>query len=401
MIKFLKDRILPLFMVAWLGGLLPACINEGEETTNVSNDGGLFISIAISAGNAPAARAEGDELLSGTFAENFIDIEKGLQIYAFSIPENDNKDESKFLTQIYPYQKNENENVIGATVKRLVNGTYMLEAELNHEFFDNHQEFLLVAVANWNTFMEDPLSLTDQSSLSDLEKTFSIGTKIQDSKAWVPVPDKNEGIPMFGLHKTSLVNYDKRYHNELSPLSLGTVNMLRAMAKIEIIDALADGMEIIDVSISRYNREGYFTPSLDATQLVDTENVTSSNIPNPVSSSESKFTFVGENKTFVAYLPEYELNATNREDIITVTIEKDADDSSESYFLSLAPYITTDGINTPNLSPTESYWKALLRNHIYRYTIVAVNAPEEVKGLTINYTVCPMDEKTSGDITFE
>ena len=58
MIKFLKDRILPLFMVAWLGGLLPACINDDEDTaTGPEKTDGFNISIAISAGEASTARA--------------------------------------------------------------------------------------------------------------------------------------------------------------------------------------------------------------------------------------------------------------------------------------------------------------------------------------------------------
>lgn len=84
--KFLKDRILPLFMTALLGGLLPACVNEDEGTSTAPDDGSFFISIAISAGNASPARAEGDLTdEEGTSSESYINI-NDLKIYAFSVP---------------------------------------------------------------------------------------------------------------------------------------------------------------------------------------------------------------------------------------------------------------------------------------------------------------------------
>ena len=385
--KFLKDRILPLFMTALLGGLLPACVNEDEGTSTASDDGSFFISIAISAGNASPARAESDLTdEEGTSVENNINI-GDLKIYAFSIPTDNNASNSALLTQIYPKDDN-NSNIIEADVKKSVPGTYMLEAELNNTFFDNHKDFCLVAVANWTPFVSLDFSLPDGKELSVLgNEELLFGQKIEVNKqAWTP--NGEEGIPMFGLHKASLAGYDKKHNNKFAPLLLGKVNMLRAFAKIEIRNGMKD-KEITGVSISSYNKTGYFTPLLIGNQLSDTENVTSANIPNPVESSAEELSFSGKDGAFVAYLPEYELTNGKR-DIITVTIDE------KKYLLSLAPY-TVDG---PNEKPTEDYWKALLRNHIYRYTITGVEEDEPAQ-LTINYMVCPMESGTSGDIYFD
>lgn len=385
--KFLKDRILPLFMTALLGGLLPACVNEDEGTSTASDDGSFFISIAISAGNASPARAESDLTdEEGTSVENNINI-GDLKIYAFSIPTNNNASNSALLTQIYPKDDN-NSNIIEADVKKSVPGTYMLEAELNNTFFDNHKDFCLVAVANWTPFVSLDFSLPDGKELSVLgNEELLFGQNIDVNKqAWTP--NGEEGIPMFGLHKASLAGYDKKHNNKFAPLLLGKVNMLRAFAKIEIRNGMKD-KEITGVSISSYNKMGYFTPSLIGNQLSDTENVTSANIPNPVESSVEELSFSGKDGAFVAYLPEYELTNGKR-DIITVTIDE------KKYLLSLAPY-TDDG---PNEKPTEDYWKALLRNHIYRYIITGVEEDEPAQ-LTINYMVCPMESGTSGDIYFD
>lgn len=385
--KFLKDRILPLFMTALLGGLLPACVNEDEGTSTASDDGSFFISIAISAGNASPARAESDLTdEEGTSVENNINI-GDLKIYAFSIPTDNNASNSALLTQIYPKDDN-NSNIIEADVKKSVPGTYMLEAELNNTFFDNHKDFCLVAVANWTPFVSLDFSLPDGKELSVLgNEELLFGQNIDVNKqAWTP--NGEEGIPMFGLHKASLAGYDKKHNNKFAPLLLGKVNMLRAFAKIEIRNGMKD-KEITGVSISSYNKMGYFTPSLIGNQLSDTENVTSANIPNPVESSVEELSFSGKDVAFVAYLPEYELTNGKR-DIITVTIDE------KKYLLSLAPY-TDDG---PNEKPTEDYWKALLRNHIYRYIITGVEEDEPAQ-LTINYMVCPMESGTSGDIYFD
>lgn len=306
-------------MTALLGGLLPACVNEDEGTSTASDDGSFFISIAISAGNASPARAESDLTdEEGTSVENNINI-GDLKIYAFSIPTDNNASNSALLTQIYPKDDN-NSNIIEADVKKSVPGTYMLEAELNNTFFDNHKDFCLVAVANWTPFVSLDFSLPDGKELSVLgNEELLFGQNIDVNKqAWTP--NGEEGIPMFGLHKASLAGYDKKHNNKFAPLLLGKVNMLRAFAKIEIRNGMKD-KEITGVSISSYNKMGYFTPSLIGNQLSDTENVTSANIPNPVESSVEELSFSGKDGAFVAYLPEYELTNGKR-DIITVTIDE-------------------------------------------------------------------------------
>ena len=105
---------------------------------------------------------------------------------------------------------------------------------------------------------------------------------------------------------------------------------------------------------------GYFTPSLIGNQLSDTENVTSANIPNPVESSVEELSFSGKDGAFVAYLPEYELTNGKR-DIITVTID------AKNYLWLWPPGVEED----------------------------------EPAQLTINYTVCPMNEVPPVDITFD
>lgn len=404
--KNLKDCILSLFIGTWLGGLLPACTHDdGDSSASPGEDGGICISIAVSAGGAPTARTEGDDE-AGTSVENYINI-RDLKIYAFSLPSSSDgtgqASDSELLAQVYPKPEN-------ATVKdpviTPVGGTYYLTAELDYTIFSENQTFRMVAVANGTPFFDSEITLTEETlTLKELEeKTFSIAKKITESTLWTPSlgTETGAGIPMFGLREVSLSGYDKKVYNEANPYPLDNIPMLRALAKIEIIDAIpadADQGSISAVSISAYNQDGYLTPALTGGQLNTTGNVESSRIPgnpNKVENGTLFFAKQGDGKTFVAYLPEYQFADDAPRDIITVKITKE-DETTADYKLSLSPY-DTDGkpVTDPNAT---GYWNALLRNHIYRYTVTAVDAPQEVE-LKINYTVCPWEVPGQVNIEF-
>lgn len=404
--KFLKDRILPLFMTALLGGLLPACVNEDEGTSTASDDGSFFISIVISAGNASPARAEGDLTdEEGTSSESYINI-NDLKIYAFSVPSagTDSPSNSKLLAQIYPIDgtvgSTDEENQKMKSVVTPVGDMYYLTAELDPGVFSTEQTFRLVAVANWKTFSSaTDILLNENSTLDDLQKlVFSVASNSNTS--WIPSTSENRaGIPMFGLETVDLAKYDKKVYNEANPYLLNPVNMLRALAKIEIVDAIKDEkLNISGVSILPYNVNGYLAPVLTGNQLVNTENVQSPRIPDiSQTKNDQALSFHNEPGTniFVAYLPEYAFETNTARDIIAVTIS-DGGLEEQTYKLSLSPYTEegktdTDAVTYP--------WNALLRNHIYRYIIEGVKQAEKIT-LVLNYTVCPWATKKSDDIEF-
>ncbi|MDE5678384.1 hypothetical protein, partial [Phocaeicola sp.] len=345
----MKDRILPLFMIAWLGGLLPACVYDDEDAaTRAEKTDGFNISIAISAGEASTARDEELPEEGGIGAENYINI-NDLQIYAFSTDDN-----NTLLAQVYP-KPDDSDVAMNPSVVQIGN-MYYLKAELSYDTFSKseNQTFKLVAVANGNT--------TDVTNNWDSLMGATYSYTVTDNTSWIPQWG-NSGIPMFGVQEVSLSGYNFKTNNEFNPYTLNNVNMLRAMAKIEVVDQIADeyDVQIASVSASSYHTKGYFAP-LPSEIQEETTDVKEAHIPvNPglIQGQSLLFQHLEEENKFVAYLPEYSFATTSR-DIITLKVN-DVD-----YTLSVSPY--RDG--KPTEEGRNDYpWQALLRNHIYRYTV--------------------------------
>lgn len=358
-------------MTALLGGLLPACVYDDEDTTGGSEQrDGFNISVAISAGNAPTARAYTGNLPDegGAGAENYIDI-NDLQIYAFSTDGS-----NTLLAQIYP---NSNHEGIMPPEVTPVGNTYYLKAELPYDTFSKHTEFKLVAVANGGATSSDVNP--DWGTLT-YSKDYPEGT------AWIPKWNES-GIPMFGVQEMDLTGYNFKINNEFNPYTLDDINMLRAMAKIEVVNAVEGSVGIITaVSLtSGYHTTGYIAP-YNVETMGTTENVMTSNIPQSATQTGGTLSLHKEAAgKFVAYVPEFTLgNSQDRENKIELVI------AEKTYFLSLTPY-GEDG--KPSFADEYGYpWNALLRNHIYRYTITGMNVPAMLAELVVEpWEVVPLN----------
>lgn len=228
------------------------------------------------------------------------------------------------------------------------------------------------------------------------EKSYIDENDATKAKMWIP--KDGDGIPMFGVQTVSLSGYDSKYNNEFNPFTLEGetgegVNMLRAMAKIEVIDNIKkDGTAIVtSVSLNEnhYYTKGYVAP--DVSNVEYTTDIEVANIPDAPGVGALPLPFFQEGNTFVAYVPEFALTDLTDRKAITVSI------GQATYTLSLAPY---DENGQPNEGITTYPWNALLRNHIYRYTIEGVG--QEIEGgITITYTVCPWLKNTIDIPTFD
>lgn len=198
-------------------------------------------------------------------------------------------------------------------------------------------------------------------------------------------------IPLWGVKTTPL---------NLTPGTadnLGDIDLLRAMAKVEVTlsDALTGEYTLGNVSLNRYNQTGYCLPedydAVSETKELDREDGTAPISFNPkasVPSSPSPIRFQIENGRAVCYLPEYEADDTKPAQL-TITLAKDGN-KTKDYTLDLKDYNTDNG----------GYYD-LVRNHIYRYTITGVNDGT----LKVQYRVQPWELVTSsityGDIQCE
>ena len=165
-------------------------------------------------------------------------------------------------------------------------------------------------------------------------------------------------IPMWGVTTTTF---------DLTPGEsddIGSIDLLRAMAKVEVnfAESFPSDYEIGAITISPYNTQGYCLPagyeSVETTGELDREEAGTAYSFNPLASvSTSSLTFTGENGKYYIYLPEYD-NSTDAAKI-QVTV------NGETYDLEFKDY--------ENGAPKDGTQYDIVRNHIYRYTITGVN----------------------------
>ena len=219
---------------------------------------------------------------------------------------------------------------------------------------------------------------------------------------WQPDIDTKKTIPMYGCSEakplraaTKSADDENRYD-----LNLGEIKMLRAVAKIEIVNCLPEGVEIApNVTLSAYNTQGRLIPNVtnNPNWNVEGTQVILPTLPDNVQTAtglrfftESESMTIGgkECKVYSAYVTEANLT-TNRPHInLTVKDSDGQGTSSKDYEMAVDSY--TNGKASKELA-------ALLRNHIYRYEIKSASS----NSLTVSYTICPMGSGTADIPTFE
>lgn len=217
---------------------------------------------------------------------------------------------------------------------------------------------------------------------------------------WQPDIEAKRTIPMYGCSEAKPLRAATQSEDDENRyiLNLGEIKMLRAVAKIEIVDCLPEGVEIApNVTLSAYNTQGRLIP--DATNNpnwnVKETQVISPTLPDNVQTAadlnfftESKTIGGTERTVYSAYVTEAVLT-TNRPHInLTVKDSDGQGNSSKKYEMAVDSY--TNGQATQGLA-------ALLRNHIYRYEIRSASS----NSLTVNYTICPMGSGTADIPAFE
>lgn len=344
-IKWLCLAVLP--WTVWT-----SCGNDAPDGDLGGASAGQPVSLRIVVGSDMATRAvpsPTDEDEIGSVDENHIDIAGGDYCILFFDNEN------KYLSRFDP---DDVTLVPAATDKHIYNVTGSLTAPLP-------SEFKVVVLANWGKD-KYPETTAGKTTIEDVCDT--IYTYTWD---FVPSADSGKGIPMYGIKTCSGVSFTP---NWLS--SLGTVDMLRAMAKVEIICEDED-IKITSATLNCVNPRGYCTPS----EMYDwTTNVNSVHIPTDINVETKEKTYGGGTDKAVFYIPEYE-NPDNKA-TVSLKFQLSEDDNN-----------TEDNDNTKEGT---IYFKDyaqdapfdIARNYVYRYTVRFKTS------LEIDYTVCPWQEYT-------
>ena len=198
-------------------------------------------------------------------------------------------------------------------------------------------------------------------------------------------------IPMWGVQTISNLSLTPGARNMLPDIYL-----LRAMAKVEVIMKDTDPNHAISkIKLNRYNTMGYCLPKgWDKTTIAATTDLDLEEVLRPstnIRDTNESFTESTVNgfKCYTIYVPDYLNIAPNSQtsvtpSTITVTI------GGKNYDIKFKKYA--------NGSATDDAYN-IVRNHIYRYTITAVNTAVDVP-LTLEYMVMDWNTVTNPNLTF-
>ena len=221
------------------------------------------------------------------------------------------------------------------------------------------------------------------------------GTDFSDNVvATMPAETANlTAIPMWGVQQISGADLTAET-NDIK------IYVLRALAKVEIeisAEVSAEGYTLVSASFNQFNKNINCIPngftSVKATTELATGTSALNSIPasfNPNSNgvfeegevTSLSFVAIEEGSKLVAYVPEYQ--NTNNNLAMTIFVMKDETVTSHQLPFKYSNTAVSD----------------VIRNYYYTYKIVAVNRPEPVNGLELEYMVTDWNEVTGLDLNF-
>ncbi|MDE6085832.1 MAG: hypothetical protein K2G40_05465 [Muribaculaceae bacterium] len=417
-----------------------SCIESNDDCPAVEEEKPVYISFTIITYSAKQSRAEDDNCyddLIGTAPEDYLNVHD-IRFLIFDFDGN-------FISDVTPKcEVSLRDNSVSPIyqVSARLDEPYFVE-KVNDPDYNETLKFYILAVGNYSdwgvTFppLQEGLTMEElfNNGVVMTNKPNAVNMLIANSDS----PDAMR-FPMVGLQGYSITKNAMLGGTVNSPVNIssgtrgGTLSMLRAVAKIEVIDKInigenevftnedtADPLRIDKVELNGFNNAGSMLPAFDqwpqivtGTQSIachQTAQVDSPTVPAtveymvpPVLNEDNSF---GPSQGLSDYIMDlaYDQLATARRDDqcpvyscyvfeysrallsagtqqpyvrITTKGSQSLEQPMESLVLPmrLADYEVNPPVNLP----------FLLRNHIYRYEIVGIN-----QDISVNWTVCPMD----------
>lgn len=264
-----------LSLVAGLGAglLLSGCIDSNsecvEDQPGYEEGKNVWLSVNFrnvdSEGLSRAVADPGHPDEDATAAENFIDVNDITVMFLNS----DGRVMKVFADGEYSVEVNSNTDGLY--------NDYVLRFRINQDYFEKTgatSTFSLLVVANHDgtgdgqTYNPDDLWMKSVADLSALKTSFGY-TGQNGTAAWTPDIAGGRHIPMAGIHRFTVSRAALESATDANnPLVIteggNEIEMQRAMAKIRVIDALAENgntdNEITAVTLSGMNRRGAYLP---------------------------------------------------------------------------------------------------------------------------------------------
>lgn len=277
---------------------------------------------------------------------------------------------------------------------------YELKFHINQDYFEKTgatSTFSLLVVANHDgtgdgqKYNPDNLWMKSVADLSALKTSFGY-TGQNGTAAWTPDIAGGRHIPMAGIHQFTVNRAALESATDANnPLVItdggNEIDMQRAMAKIRVIDALAENGNtdnvITAVTLTGMNNRGSYLPLVPSNDW-GTRTAPNTSVCHIAHGDASWFdpstvipSYTIDDNGWGFYIPEFSwtLAPTGAEPTLHITVHS-----------------TSTGINRVYDYPVS---KALgqndmTRNHIYQFIVTAVSSETE---LSIQYCVCPWSEK--------
>lgn len=370
--------------LALLLSVLSGCIFESSDCPSDAADR-FLLRMMLATSDAVGTRADGHNYADATAAENHIDLAGG-----------------DFSVVLYDMNGGFLQQLDDAAVYRTGEGLYYMETVLDKDLIASLSAFQVMVVANWKAY-DASLSygglLTTTAADNGLWKdgsnfNFSLQTYLAgNGTAWTPDIDAKRLIPMFGI-STVLKSDFESGPGGVSHAAI-QIPLLRALAKIEVVDNTPSGYEISDVRFTKYNMQGRLIPDISTGSgneawAQEGTQVTAPSVPSGSLATGTDLKFVelknsAGKSVWTAYVAEAQFAETTlTEDRPHLKVEVESDgDQTYTYPVHFAQYSAT---GSPTIPADRAGWHRLLRNHIYRYE---VNSANVTTALTLN--VLPWD----------
>ncbi len=346
-----------------------SCSNDDEYGEDVNLAAGKIVSLHFNLSLQSLTRADGTRSTeAGSSEENAI---SNYGIYFF---DSDNKYIATFSANSFTSSDEENTSY---SVLGTVDATTIEKLG---------SSFKIVVLANWDTY---PSLVEGSTTIDDIcsaeTAVFTCPTKF----------DAVPSIPFYGVHSYTGVTFDSDNGTTLD----GSITLLRAMAKVEVIDknisTRTDYYSTIkSAKIYHYNAIGFCAPtgvySQDDYGQGDDGDIYFVNSLHLVSGSNDSEQsgrvldlYQSDESTWVAYIPEYSNSALSEDNCY---IELELENNMDSYYIvelddgstvianssdnSFNLYFTEDG--TSDATPIN-----IQRNKIYRFNVTLIST---VKG---------------------
>ncbi|MGN0091354.1 MAG: hypothetical protein ACI36Z_10445 [Alloprevotella sp.] len=356
---FGKHRPLVAFAVWLLVAMLAlsSCImDDGSGDVAPDTDAGvqvgLHISLGTPAGAAKVPAGNYDDA-TATAYENFIDIENGgYRVLFFDM-------DNRYLATFEPQKF----TALGSD--RLTSKTYEVTGKVDADMPSN---FKVVVLANWPSYPQNLVrGVTTVADICSADNArFSYHSIYQLSPS--------ELIPMYGIKECKNVTLRDKII-----VPLGTVHLLRAMAKVEVLGTEGP-WTIEEVKLHNYNGFGYCAPA-DVFNEADYVRYDyaldfNTNIHIPTGAFMQSALSLGEVASghFVIYVPEYQntLNGIGIGNKATLGI-RFKERTDKEYAVDFKYY------QSPSADVTEGTPFDIRRNYDYRFVIHKVGEEAELQ----------------------